>query len=198
MLSGFTAILSCQKCNEFGISERNRTAVCGSTIQSHLQCLSAAVDDLTISCAKLTVLRIQIQTEGTGNHRIIKRMNGAFKILNDFFCRCEGLFSDGLIIDRCACAGNGTTRVHRKCNGHSGISVNFNCNIGSLFFILHIVGLLSRFISVLRNTVYRSGLNHSCYNSHRNRLVCVIRNRSNNFVFFLDRRYRKHISGYTR
>ena len=197
MLSGFTAILSCQECDEFGIGKRNCAAVCGSTIQGHLQCLSATVDDLTISCAKLTVLCIQIQPEGTGDHRVIERMNGAFKILNDFFCRCEGLFPDGLIIDRCTCAGNGATRVHRKCNGHSGISINFNCNIGSLFFILHIVGLLSRFISVLRNTVYRSGLNDSCHNCHCYRLVGVVRNRCDNFVFLFYRCYRKHIAGYS-
>ena len=194
MLARLTAVLSCKESNELGIGKRNCASVCCRAVQGHLECLGTTVNNLTVCGVVLVVIGIQIQTKGTGNDRIIKGMNGAFQVLDDFFCRSQSLFTCRLIIGCCSGTTDRSTRVYGKRYRYSSISIDLDGNIRGFFFILHIVGLFSGFISVLWDTVDGAGLHNSCDHRHCDRLIGIICNRCDNLIFFFYRRYREHVA----
>ena len=197
MLSRFTTILLCKKIDQFRICKRNNAAVFGCPIKSLFHCECPAINHFTISCIHIVIAGVQIQPESIGNHRIIKGLNGAFQIFDGFLFGSQRFFSGGLVIACCSCTDDFPIGIDRQHDIHSRVSIHFHLNIGGYLLILHIIGFFGSFIAILRNPVNSAGSNHPRHHSHRDRLVGIVSDRSDDLVLAFHRSDWKHICRYS-
>ena len=110
-------------------------------------------------------------------------MNGAFQIFNGFLFRRKRLLARVLIIGCLACSGNIAAAINGERQADGRVCVHLNLCIGRQLLILQIVGCFRCFIPILRDAINHSGLYRFRNHSYRNRLVCVVGDRRDYFIF---------------